>query len=461
MKTVVIVDDTLSLPVIRPYLVAQKQAFLVITDRKIADQLTEEPDIKIIVMQNIAEQDLFWELALCDEDRIIVCVRNVQTLHQCIRSIRSFSKDIAVAVIGKTHDEVKDIDSVKDVFYISLEDVIAQRLMSIWQTIENNKRITRMKDISRDAQDILILIQNDPDPDAIASGLALRALLGRNKQTAPIGSFGEVTRNENLNMIELLDIPVMKVTPDDLSHFSKIALVDVQPPYFKNCTIKADIVIDHHPVSEPYEAPYADIRVSYGATSTILGEYFIDGNYKITQRLATALTYGIKTDTMFLDRDINQADIKVFTFLYPMANLNMIRQIESATLAYDEISGFIKALKNVKIVEKMIFAYIGQVDKEDLIPRLADFCLQIGRAEWSFVTGIFNNSIICCVRNVGYVKHAGDLVRRAFGNIGSAGGHRSMAKAVIPARKFKNYFKVTGRKGIEEQIITILLNAKE
>jgi nanoRNase/pAp phosphatase (c-di-AMP/oligoRNAs hydrolase) len=38
------------------------------------------------------------------------------------------------------------------------------------------------------------------------------------------------------------------------------------------------------------------------------------------------------------------------------------------------------------------------------------------------------------VRNVGYVKAAGDVVKEAFGPLGSAGGHRSAAKAVIPLR---------------------------
>jgi hypothetical protein len=36
------------------------------------------------------------------------------------------------------------------------------------------------------------------------------------------------------------------------------------------------------------------------------------------------------------------------------------------------------------------------------------------------------------VRNVGYVRAAGEVVRAAFGELGSAGGHRTMAKAVIP-----------------------------
>ena len=106
-------------------------------------------------------------------------------------------------------------------------------------------------------------------------------------------------------MSRLLDIPVMQITGEDLNKYSKIAMVDVQPPYFKNNRIQADIVFDHHPSAKPYNAEFTDVRVACGSTSTILGKYLIDGNIKITQRLATALTYGIKSDTMSLERDIS------------------------------------------------------------------------------------------------------------------------------------------------------------
>ncbi|MEI6128205.1 MAG: DHH family phosphoesterase [Pseudomonadota bacterium] len=461
MKTVVVVDDPRPLPVLIPYILKQQSAVLVVHDRSAAYQLLEDSNVKIVVRDDIADSNLWSELELQAEDRVILCFRAARKLEQCINSLLLFSTGISVAVIGSTKEEAKEINCLADVFFISLEDLVGERLVSIWLKIENQKRIKSLKDLSRDAESILILVQNDPDPDAIASGLALRVLLGRNKQTAPIGTFGEVTRTENMNMIELLDIPVVKVTPEFLRSFSAVAMVDVQPPYFKELAIKADIVIDHHPITAAYETKFSDIRTSYGATATILGQYLMDGQYKITQRLATALTYGIKTDTMFLERDISPADIEAFTYIYPKANLNMIRQIESATLPYNEISAFVKALNNVKIVDKMIFAYLRRVDKEDLIPRLADFCLQIGRAEWSFVAGIYNNTIICCVRNVGYVKHAGELVRKAFGAVGSAGGHRSMAKAVIPLQKFRKYFKVSGIKDIGEKIVDVLMSAKE
>ena len=71
-----------------------------------------------------------------------------------------------------------------------------------------------------------------PDPDAMASGLALRNLLHRTKTTAIIGAFQGVTRPENLRMANLLDISVEPVTAESLTHFDRIATVDVQPHYY-------------------------------------------------------------------------------------------------------------------------------------------------------------------------------------------------------------------------------------
>jgi nanoRNase/pAp phosphatase (c-di-AMP/oligoRNAs hydrolase) len=51
--------------------------------------------------------------------------------------------------------------------------------------------------------------------------------------------------------------------------------------------------------------------------------------------------------------------------------------------------------------------------------------------EWSVVSGISGDELHISVRNVGYVRAAGDVVREAFGSLGSAGGHRSAAKAVV------------------------------
>jgi nanoRNase/pAp phosphatase (c-di-AMP/oligoRNAs hydrolase) len=301
------------------------------------------------------------------------------------------------------------------------------------------------------AKKLLILLHDHPDPDSIASALALRTLLKRNKQTAIIGHLGEqISRPENVAMIELLEIDLEALTPAKLKNFDSIALVDVQPPFFGEKQIpEVDTVIDHHPLVGSYDAKFKEIRAEEGATSTIFTKYLRAAQVDISERLATALLYGIKTDTITLNRDANPDDVEAFTFLYPLANLALLRRIERAEVPPSEIKSLGQALADHWIKEGIFFVNVGRVDREYLIPKTSDFGIQVKGIEWSVAFGILGNShLIISVRNVGYVKSAGRLVRDLFKDIGSAGGHRSAAKAVIPLSKVR---KTIG-KGSQDKI---------
>jgi hypothetical protein len=64
------------------------------------------------------------------------------------------------------------------------------------------------------------------------------------------------------------------------------------------------------------------------------------------------------------------------------------------------------------------------------------------------------------VRNVGFVKSAGEILKRLFDGIGSAGGHRAMAKAVIPLERFKEQFGEVSERVIREAMVP-LITARE
>ena len=88
----------------------------------------------------------------------------------------------------------------------------------------------------------------------------------------------------------------------------------------------------------------------------------------------------------------------------------------------------------------MFCAFLGALPREDFIPYVADFFLQLEDVKWTVIAGIVNDSLVVSVRNLGYTKNAGEFVRRFFADIGSAGGHRAMAKAVVPLRAFRDKF---------------------
>jgi nanoRNase/pAp phosphatase (c-di-AMP/oligoRNAs hydrolase) len=298
-------------------------------------------------------------------------------------------------------------------------------------------RLARIRRVLDPAARVLIMMQDDPDPDAIASALALRTVLGRNKAAAPIATFGRITRPENRAMTRILEIDVEQVDPAAVRSFDAIAMVDVQPTFFEERFGEVAVVIDHHPEEHPVVARVKDIRPSYGATSTILTEYLRAMDAKIPPRLATALLYGIKADTLSLERGAIRADVDAFAFLHPLANHNAMRRIERPDLPGAALDALALGIARRTLVHGVLFSHLGVVGYPELVAQFADLFLQVEGAEWSVVSGIVNDEIHISVRNVGYVRGAGDVVHAAFGELGGAGGHRAMAKAVVPVATWR------------------------
>jgi len=357
-----------------------------------------------------------------------------ERLTKILETVRREGKRIPTLVLTSHSEKIPD-ELRAFAHFVPVQELLESKIRWHIRLAKTMRRLEEVRDHFDSAESILILLQDDPDPDAIASGLALRQVLGRNKQTAPIGSFGRVTRPENIAMVKLLEIEIEKLTASDLKRYDRIALVDLQPPHLSRPPQEIDLVIDHHPEQFTYKSVIKDIRPSYGATSTILLEYLLCAGSSVGTRLATAMLYGIKSDTFLLAREVNEWDVEAFSYLYPLANQNLMRRIERPELPPAALDALSTALKNRRVIDKVAFVHLGRVERDDLIPQVADFSLSFEGIEWAFVSGIYDANYIISVRNVGYVRAAGRVLKDAFGEVGSAGGHASMAKAIIPLSK--------------------------
>src|SRR5689334_8577612 len=327
-----------------------------------------------------------------------------------------------------------------DVAYLSMSELFGGPLLTEFSRSLTRARVQQYQRYFSDADRVLIMLHNDPDPDALASGLALRNVLRRTKTTAIIGAMQGVTRPENLRMVNLLDIHVEAVTLDSLKEYDRIAMVDVQPHYFGDSIDRVDLVIDHHPEQPGYTAVFKDIRADYGSTSTILTEHLRAVDANISERTATAMLYAIKSDTLFFNRQANRVDIEAFSYLYPLADAALIKKMEGAEITVERLDYVLRARQNGRMQEQVFCAFLGTSPREDFIPYVADFYLQLEDVKWTIVFGIVNDALVMSVRNLGYSKNAGEFVRKYFSDLGSAGGHRSMAKAVVPLRGFRDKF---------------------
>jgi nanoRNase/pAp phosphatase (c-di-AMP/oligoRNAs hydrolase) len=327
-----------------------------------------------------------------------------------------------------------------DLYYLTLSELFGGPLVTEFSRSITRLKVQQYQRFLSDADRVLILLHNDPDPDALASGLALRNVLRRTKKTAIIAAIGSVTRPENLRMLNLLDLHVELITPAQVADYDRVAMVDVQPHYFSGTIDHVDLVIDHHPEQPGYSAVFKDIRPDYGSTSTILTEHLRAVDANISERTATALLYAIKSDTHFFNRQASHVDVEAFSYLYPLADAALIGKMEGAEITMERLEYVVKARQNGRIVEQVFCAFLGNSSRDDFIPYVADFYLQLENVSWTIVSGIVNDSLVMSVRNLGYSRNAGEFVRKYFGDIGNAGGHRAMAKAVVPLHAFRSKF---------------------
>jgi nanoRNase/pAp phosphatase (c-di-AMP/oligoRNAs hydrolase) len=321
----------------------------------------------------------------------------------------------------------------------------------------NQARLQQLRKVTDSAERVALLLQDDPDPDGIASAIAMRTVLGRNRATTPLFSFGMTTRAENVAMLRLLDVTVEAADTEVLRAFSCVALLDVQPAYFGDRLSRAHVVIDHHPRVVPIEAEYTDLRPQYGATSTILTEYLEACEADVSQRLATALLYGIKSDTLMLNRETGPADLRAFMALYPLTNYSIMRRIERPEQPLSFARFLVRVLPRMRKQMGLLTLHVGRIEREDIIPLMADFCMQFENTEWVAVSGKWRNELVISVRNPGYVRSAGDVVRKLFGVIGRAGGHRTMAKARVPLRHWRKQFASTNDSAVAATVESLFV----
>ena len=282
----------------------------------------------------------------------------------------------------------------------------------------------------------LILPHNDPDPDAIASAVALQYLLAESKQVkSHIAYKGIIGRAENKALVRYLGHPLRPLSEADLKSATAVALVDTQPGMGNHAlpvTAEATVVIDHHPPRGlPFAARFVDVRPEVGATSSMLAGYLQTAGIEPPPPLATALFYGIKTDTMGLGRGISPADVAAYFYLQTRVDVEALVQIERAQVPAEYFKSFDTALRAARVYNGVIFSYVGVMAYPDLTAEMADLLLRLKGSRWVICMGVHKDNLILAVRTRKQ-RGAGQLVRDIVGSQGSAGGHTNMAGGYIP-----------------------------
>ncbi len=306
--------------------------------------------------------------------------------------------------------------------------------MDIERSRQNVKQLLA---ICAQATHIMVLMQDAPDPDALASASALRTLvrqcLGKR---VTLGYGGVCARAENRAMMKELRIDAHQFTADDLTRFDTICLVDAQPRT-GNTILRMrnpDIVIDHHllPKRRRWRAALVDIRPEYGACSTIFYEYLLAAEVKADINLATALFYGIQSDTQDLGREASPAGIKAYQALFRIADKKKLVNIRRAPVSSNYFQALSEALANCVVTGKTVISYIPECRNPEMVAEVADLLIRLEKMRSAVCYGRCENFVHLSARAVDRRSNMAEKMKRVVSGLGTGGGHRVMAGGQIP-----------------------------
>ena len=280
-------------------------------------------------------------------------------------------------------------------------------------------------------QNLLVVLHDNPDPDALAARLAVGHWAGSiHGAKCTLGHGGYVGRSENRAMVRELKIHLHSLNRMKLERFDTVIMVDTQPGQANHSLpqeVPVDLVIDHHPRRRKKGNELYWIDPDVGATSTLLIESLLEAKLDIPARLATALSYAIRSETQDLGREAGPRDINAFLSVFPLATMKKMARIAHPKLPRSYFTTLSTSLEKTEVYRHLICAHLGEVPYPEIVAEMADFLLQHERISWSLCTGRFQDGLFLSLRAVSPKANAGKVIQKLIRDKRSAGGHDTFA----------------------------------
>lgn len=318
-----------------------------------------------------------------------------------------------------------------------------------------------------EGNELTIVCHNNPDPDCLASALALaRIAAAAGIDERSILYSGNISHQQNRAFINLLDIdiqPFESAAVENRPAASLLAFVDHSIPGANNQVpqgTSVDIVIDHHPAKD-IDARFVDHRESSGAAATILTEYVRTLDIDLDTTLATALLFAIRRDTLDFLRGATREEYDAAGYLHDYADHDLLRELSSPSITGTTIDAIATAIGNRMTKRSVLISHIGQTTERDALPQAADYLVRLEGVDTTIVFGIVDDAIHLSARSPDPRIHIGNLLEEVFEDVGSAGGHYDSAGGEIPLGIFADdTIDDAQLLEIVEQVITARLVAR-
>lgn len=374
---------------------------------------------------------------------VLLMTPNFQAMEQALGAINRLKTQLKIdpTVIVRVHDE-KEVDDAKRLGAndaLPSSQILASSTLDRFQQLKGVAKEKQLRALLRElrGRKMAIVLQTNPDPDGIASGVALKRYAKAFGVDADIIYDGRLGHPQNRAIVNLLELDLLGPNVK-FSTYTAFALVDVAT--HANCSLPKNIlptiVIDHHSVpSSEVRARFCDIR-PVGAASTLLTDYLRHGAVEIDGATAAALMVGILTDTMYFARGTTPQDFEAFRYLRGLADLDLLRRLQSPPMSQEALDLLARAIKSSKLKGGYLITNVGEAKNRDLIAQTADFLLKREGVMTVLAYGICDSAVYASARTNDVALHLGQTLNEAFSSIGSAGGHARMAGATIPLKVF-------------------------
>jgi nanoRNase/pAp phosphatase (c-di-AMP/oligoRNAs hydrolase) len=376
-------------------------------------------------------------------DVVYIASDDPETNLRAAEQVRERFPDAYVAVRAGFDDDAPDVVAERTAALERLADRVIDGHGAVVEAFleasvgETTGRVARLLRTLRSIDGRLAVVAHDnPDPDAIASALALVRLAEFAGVEADACYYGDISHQENRALVNLLDVSLKNLSaPDDVDEYAGVALVDHSRPGVNDGldpSLEVDIVVDHHPPRGFITASFLDLQSDVGSTSTLFTQYLRQLNIEPNRTLATALLYGIRVDTRDFSREVSVPDYEAAAFLLRYADVSTLDRVETPSMSGEVLDTLARAIRNRHRRDDILVTSVGTLRDRDALAQAADRLLDMQGVCVTVVYGVRDETIYVSGRARGTDIDIGETLREAYSRIGDAGGHADMAGAQIP-----------------------------
>jgi nanoRNase/pAp phosphatase (c-di-AMP/oligoRNAs hydrolase) len=371
--------------------------------------------------------------AVIDRDVVLVLSSDAEANKAAIRNLRERDSDQFVVVRASDPVSADELEELGADVVINPSAVIADAAMRALETGELEHKTKRLAEvIDSTGTRMLVLTHRNPDPDAIASAVALQAIAASRGVAADIVYEGEIGIQENRAFVNLLGIELLAREQAEMEEYDTVAVVDLAGATDATVESTVDIYIDHAEPDTEIGATFEDVRPNVSSTSTILTKYIQEFDLNLTEEVATALLYGIRAETLDFKRDTTPADLTAAAYLYPFADHDTLEQVESPSMSPETLDVLAEAIRNREVRGSHLVSNAGFIRDADALGQAAQHLLNLEGITTSAVFAITDDTIQLAARSKDIRMNIGSVLEDAFDDIGKTAGHATDASVEIP-----------------------------